>query len=389
MSWIDVRTHDVRALSWWHAEYKRGRIDMSPGYQRRSNLWSQWKKAHLIDSIINGFDIPKFYLADFSRSATKLSDSSQPYAVIDGKQRFEALFSYLSGDFSLNSSAVYHAEPSVLLGGLNIYELRERYSSIAKRLESFEPVVMSVATDTPPMIDELFVRLNSGVSINGAERRNAMPGPLPPIIRDITVHPFFVDRVRFSKDRMQEFNLAAKLLMFEHENGFADTKARNLDAFVMSGAKETAHAQNSYEAALASGKRAKIKAAESSLETLLEPYRAAEQKVMEVLDVMCSIFNSRDALLSKQGVIPVYYWLVRKRKVTGKKFRAFLAEFDPAVLEHVRAARVDSDAANPQILAYYNAVRTSNDKSSMEQRYSMLQDFYTAWIKRNLNLELN
>ncbi|HHA2744225.1 TPA: DUF262 domain-containing protein [Stenotrophomonas maltophilia] len=389
MSWIDVKTHAPRPLTWWLNEFRRDRIEMQPGYQRRSNLWSKWKKAHLIDSIINGFDVPKFYVADFNKAEGRLQDSDKPYAVIDGKQRFEALFSFLSGEFSLNPSAVYHAESEVLIAGLDIFELRERHSHIAKRLELFEPVVMSVATNSQALIDELFVRLNSGVSINGAERRNAMPGPLPQIIRDITVHPFFVDRVRFSKDRMQEFNLAAKLLMFEYGDEFMDTKAKNLDAFVMAAASETASAFAAYENAHGSrstGWRAKLKAAEDELERALAPYRDAEQRVMENLDSMAAVFESRDRLLAKQGVIPVYYWLLRNRPKMRSKFREFLEYFDPAVLDHVRIAREDSDAADPRILAYYNAIRTSNDRSSMDQRYSMLIDFFTQWRRGELDL---
>lgn len=242
MSWIEVRQHERTELSWWYNEYRRHRIDMQPGYQRRSNLWSRWKKAHLIDSIINGFDVPKIYVADFNKSLTQLQGRQVPFAVIDGKQRFEAMFSFLNGEFTLNPSATYLAEPEIEIAGLDIVQLRRRYPLIAKRVEHFELVVMAVATDSKEMIEELFVRLNSGVSINGAERRNAMPGPIPPIVRDITVHPFFGEAVRFSKDRMQEFNLAAKLLMIEVNGDFLDTKARNLDAFVLAANDEVAPA---------------------------------------------------------------------------------------------------------------------------------------------------
>ncbi|HDS1633254.1 TPA: DUF262 domain-containing protein [Stenotrophomonas maltophilia] len=389
MSWIDVKIHQPRPLSWWLSEFRRDHIEMQPGYQRRSNLWSKWKKAHLIDSIINGFDIPKFYVADFkTRAEGAIQDTDKPYAVIDGKQRFEAIFAYLSGDFPLNVSAIYHADPSEDIGGLSIFDLRDRYPHIAKRLEKFEPVVMSVSTDASNLIDELFVRLNSGVSINGAERRNAMPGPLPQIIRDITVHPFFTDRVRFSKDRMQEFNLAAKLLMFEFHDSFMDTKAKNLDAFVLSGAEATAEQFGAYEMALSARSRAKIASAEAALEDALQPYREAEQRVMDTLDALAGLFESRDYLLSKQGVIPVYYWVLRNHPRMRTLFRDFLEEFDPAVLEHVRVAREDPDAANPKLLTYYNAIRTSNDKSSMDQRYAMLIAFFRDWKKGDLELDV-
>jgi hypothetical protein len=94
---------------------------------------------------------------------------------------------------------------------------------------------MSVATDNDELINQMFIRLNSGEPANSAERRNAMPGPIPGIIRDLTLHPFFQRKIRFNVKRMQEFNLVAKLLMIEYNGRFVDTKARNLDQFVEQG----------------------------------------------------------------------------------------------------------------------------------------------------------
>src|SRR5690349_19180027 len=93
-----VSLHDAKPLSWWYEQFRLERIDMKPTYQRRSSLWSQWKKAHLIDSILNGFDVPKFYLADFTKSRSALNRARKPYAIIDGKQRFESIFSFFAGD---------------------------------------------------------------------------------------------------------------------------------------------------------------------------------------------------------------------------------------------------------------------------------------------------
>jgi uncharacterized protein with ParB-like and HNH nuclease domain len=61
---------------------------MDPPYQRRGRLWSLTDKAYLIDSILNGYDIPKFYVADFTWGKSALNRRKLPYAIIDGKQRF-------------------------------------------------------------------------------------------------------------------------------------------------------------------------------------------------------------------------------------------------------------------------------------------------------------
>src|ERR1039458_1493184 len=79
---LKVTPFDTRTLSWWRV---------------RSY------KAYLIDSILNGFDVPKLYVADFTYSDSALNRLRLPYAIIDGKQRFEAIFDFFEGRITLNS----------------------------------------------------------------------------------------------------------------------------------------------------------------------------------------------------------------------------------------------------------------------------------------------
>src|SRR5664279_147599 len=76
-----ITLHPSKPLVWWYNH--RDSIDMSPPYQRRGRLWSASDKAYLIDSIINGFDIPKLYMADFQLGESRLNTSKLPYAIID------------------------------------------------------------------------------------------------------------------------------------------------------------------------------------------------------------------------------------------------------------------------------------------------------------------
>ena len=59
-----VRSFESKTLAWWRS--RKQQIDMDRPYQRRGRLWSKADKAYLINSIINGFDVPKFYVADFT-----------------------------------------------------------------------------------------------------------------------------------------------------------------------------------------------------------------------------------------------------------------------------------------------------------------------------------
>src|ERR1017187_9164968 len=190
-----VRAFESKTLSWWRV--RKPQIDMSPPYQRRGRLWSAADKAYLIDSILNGFDVPKFYLADFTYSDSKLNKKRLPYAIIDGNQRFEAIFDFFEGQLTLNSDFIFLEDPSIKLGGLGYKDIVQNYSEIAEIFDNYNISVMSVITNKVERINELFVRLNRSKPLTGAEVRNAMTGPAPEVIRELAKHEFFVELIRF------------------------------------------------------------------------------------------------------------------------------------------------------------------------------------------------
>ena len=93
--------------------YKLNKIDDTPYYQRYSELWTDEKKRLLIDTIINGYDIPKFYFHYILSVNNQLNSTNKEYAIIDGKQRLNALVSFLEGEFELDESVKYLKNPNL------------------------------------------------------------------------------------------------------------------------------------------------------------------------------------------------------------------------------------------------------------------------------------
>jgi hypothetical protein len=349
-----VKPFDAVPLRWWYEQWLDETIDMLPPYQRKAEIWSKWKQAHLIDSILNGFDIPKFYVAGaLTSSLEKMNPHAKRFAVIDGKQRLGAIFSFFKGHFPLNPTFVFEDDPKVKLAGKTYLELKTQFPHIAERLDSFVPAMMNVITDDPHKIDELFVRLNSGEATTGSERRNAKQGPVPAIIRELVLHPFFQKKIRFNTQRMQEYNLAAKLLLIETVGKFVDTKSKNLDDFADNAAKwseENSQLRN----------------------TDKDPYATARDQVYSVLDRLAGEFLERDILLASQGHIPVYYWFARENPRKVNEFRDFLASFTEEVKTALAEQREDPKRADPELMSYYTMGRTTNDQASLEGRYKIL-----------------
>ena len=346
---FQVKNFDPRTLTWWKS--KRSQIDMDPPYQRRGRLWSTADKAYLIDSILNGFDVPKIYLADFTWADSKLNEKRLPYAIIDGKQRLEAIFDFFDGDLVLNADFVLRSSPTLKLGGLGYRDLQRQFATVAEEFDNFHLHVMSVFAENEEPINELFVRLNRSKALTGAEIRNAMGGPVPEMLREIASQKFFLENVRFSVKRGQDLNTAAKFLLFELSDELKETKKSTLNKFVE-----------------------KAKGAPSAERSNLE---LAARRVVDVLRDMESVFLPKDQLLASAGIVPVYYWLIRSLSANEqRRLRSFLVEFEDLRRKNreLLKEKPESDKIDGQLVEYDNYNRSTNDQLSHDGRFRILKE---------------
>lgn len=348
-----ITQHEPRSLIDWFA--KRDQIDLNPGFQRRSSLWGRNKQIKLIDTILNGYDVPKLYLADYRSYGSSNRETDKDYAVIDGKQRLEAIFRFFKNELILEKRDCRIADdPSIDVDKLTYAALQRLYPHLAARAEKYELTVMSVVSNDKQRIRDMFVRLNFGVPVNGAERRNAMLGIVPELIHEIAKHEFFTTKIRFNIARMAEYNVAAKLLLIEVRGKFVDTKAKNLDDLVIEG-----EARN------------------------ITPFQDAKNRCVQILDVLTQVFYGRDPLLSAGGSVPLYYWLARSRRDVALRLRPFLDGFTKDVRRNLELLRDNPPAANPELSKYYTMGRTTNDQASLEGRFRILDERFQAFLKEN------
>lgn len=348
-----VQSHTTRTLSWWHKQSSK--IDFSPTYQRKGNLWGDRDKAFLIDSILNEFDLPKIYIADFTILNTALNTKNLPYAVIDGRQRLESIFQFFEDELRLNPDFRLFAKPQLSLGGMKYSELRSKHPEVSEIFEEFNLDVMSVITDDAEKIKDLFVRLNKSKALTGAELRNAMAGIVPDLIRNLADRSFFKETIRFSIERGQDYNAAAKFLFIEYRGGFVDLKKRNLDQFVKDGA-QTDDPERYYDAA----------------------YRAKE-----VVEKLSQAFQRRDILLSAQGLLPLIYQLA-KLAITPTELREYLSDLDVRRKENQKIVKVDAPLANPALLAFESNVRNVNDQGSLTAAFDFMRRDASSYFGRVL-----
>ncbi len=306
----------------------------------------------MIDSILNGYDVPKFYMADFTWGDSPLNKKKVEYAIIDGKQRLEAIFDFFDGQIVLNRDFVFLADPSLKLGSLSYQDLKQRYPQVAEIFDQFPPSVIRVFAKSEGPITELFVRLNRSKPLTGAEIRNAMSGPAPALFRQIAKHDLFKENASFAVSRGQDLNAAAKILYFEYSSGLKETKKKSLDQFVKDSAKHR------------------------------KALELAGRKSLDVLDNMSEIFLPRDTLLGSAGVFPVYYWLVRGRRAEESPFiREFLVRFEEERRRN-RSLPEDDPAIDNQLLNYDRMNRSTDDERSHVERVAILNARFAKFMAK-------
>jgi len=170
---FSVQPHRPRSLNWWYRQ--RRDIDFDASYQRRGAIWSVADKAYLIDTLLNQYDIPKIYIADFTICASPLNVNRKFYALVSGAQYFEAVFDFFDGAFSLADDFLLYQNQSLSLGGLCYAELMSRYQSVCTVLDDYEPTVMSVIATEEFRFAALFARLRKHAEIEAAKGEVRFP----------------------------------------------------------------------------------------------------------------------------------------------------------------------------------------------------------------------
>lgn len=345
MRCIPARDFTVaKAMAW------RSAIDDDPAYQREGSVWSLDKQELFMDSLLNGFDVPKIYLHDLrGKHPTKV------YAVVDGKQRLTTIWRFLTDQFALADD--FQIEPANLpelppgapgpRAGQRYSEFDPRWKEVLRRTYLAVVLIQNATVDD---IEELFSRLNNGEPLNAAEKRNAMGGDMAGLVRRIARHEFFLSRLGYTNARYRHFELAARILLIEQADPHGDApipdlKSRAIDAFVNAN-RELAPAVR----------------------------RGLLARVTERLDTMARVFGPNDPLLARQSHPLLYHLVVRSvalsepTTVTG--LRAFLAEFQRSRLDELDGPDGRRD---PELVEFTHLMQHgANDARSLAQRLEIL-----------------
>lgn len=278
---------------------RRDRYDI-PDWQRQE-VWNREKKQKLIDSVLRGWKLPKFYL---------IETTGDNYLVEDGQQRLNAIWEFFSNELPLS------AESAEQFGG-RFY--RDLPRTVADAFDDFEISYDLISGATDDELKEFFQRLQEGMPLTSSEKLNAVPSKLTDFCREMASHAFFQDTIAVPDTRYAHFDIMAKVATVEVEG---------LDAGLrLDDVRKVFLAQKSFAPSSAIGKRIK-----------------------KSLDFLQSSFEDKGGSLRTRTIVQSLLTLTCKLVSTGRsdgyerKLRRFFETFMSELAEQVEMGQAATDS---------------------------------------------
>jgi len=334
-----------RSWSIYTIAQRQTKINPRPQYQR-APVWNIPKKQKLIDSILRGYDIPKLYLRESS-------DPDYEHEVVDGQQRLRAIWEFRNDSYELGDEST----DLPMWGDLSGLRHSQLPSEVQDRLGLFELNVVIIEDSDELEIRDLFLRLQEGVTLNPAEKRNAMPGEMRDFVANTASHKVF-QCVHMSSNIARRYgkdDWLAHILCFELAEGPTDLKATNL--------KKMYESHTKFDG----------------------PMRAKSKRFIRILNLMAKILRDNPAEMDiKWGFVDLYglvSTLDKEYVLAGREddLATFYVTF-----EQRRRSVTDTDelarSIDPLDRSLFSYIESFVRSGAVKRNVGMRQQVYREWI---------
>jgi hypothetical protein len=303
--------------------YKRRDRYEIPDWQREK-VWPKAKKQELIDSILRGWKLPKFYFYC-------TSIDPEEFEVVDGQQRLMTIFEFFDNELAIagkkSKPLLYRDLPSPQSDAFDDFEIE--YDEISE------------ASDTDVKL--YFQRLQQGLPLTSSEKLNAVHSSLRNYCRELAKHNFFSVKVNFANKRYAHFDVVSKVATIEVEG--LETGLRFDDI------KEVFGSQSTFSTKSAVGKRLR--------ETLVYLDKTFPNKTPELRNrTFVQSIASLAAAIVRSGNSPG----------TEAKFKNFVSSF---ATELSRQVEMGLDATDEDYILFQRSVN-ANVRGAAKTRHTIL-----------------
>lgn len=279
--------------------YKRRDRYEIPEWQR-GEVWDATKKQQLIDSILRGWRLPKFYF---------VRNSEDEYEVVDGQQRLAAIYEFFANELGLA------ADSTAQFGGPYYKDLKPKFSDA---FDDYEIDYDEVEEATEAELKQFFQRLQQGLPLTSSEKLNSVHSKLRDFCRSLTKHDFLKNSIVVADTRLAHFDILSKAAVIEIEG--IETGLRYDDI------KPVFEAQSNFSSTSAVGKR-----------------------LRSALDFLSAAFPKASPLLKNRTVVQSIISLACRLVATGnstgleKRFADFVQHFMRELSHQVELGQAATD----------------------------------------------
>ncbi|MEA3554124.1 MAG: DUF262 domain-containing protein [Campylobacterota bacterium] len=194
-------------------------IDLSPDFQRNSDLWNKTRMSRLIESILLKLPLPVFYF-----------DVSNPdkWLIVDGLQRLSTIKRF----FVDKKLRLTNLEFLKDLEGKNYEELDRTFK---RTIDDTELITYQIEAQTPKEVRySIFHRINTGgMSLNAQEIRQALnqKGSSVEFLKKVCESKSFKNIVGVSSKRMLDRELALRFIAFKLTS-YKEFNSNNMGSFL-------------------------------------------------------------------------------------------------------------------------------------------------------------
>ena len=206
-------TSDKRAID---KIYKRRDRYEIPDWQRQP-VWGRPRRQELIDSMLRGWKLPKFYFL-------KTSSDEDQYEVVDGQQRLTSIFEFFDNKLPLSD------ETAREFGGRYYKDLPAK---ISDAFDDYDIQYDQLEEAPDEDVKRFFQRLQNGLPLTSSEKLNSIDSKLRDFIKDMTKHKFLAS-ISVSDRRYGYFDILCKVAAIEIEGIDAGLRYEDLKAVLES-----------------------------------------------------------------------------------------------------------------------------------------------------------
>ena len=180
--------------------FKRRDRYQIPDWQREE-VWTPAKKQVLIDTILRGWKLPKFYFL-------KVSADPDEYEVVDGQQRLTSIFEFLENQLPLSEASAREFKAR---------SYKDLPEHISDRFDDYEIEFDEITDADERELKEFFQRLQGGLPLTSSEKLNAVHSNLRDFAKRLAKHNFFQLKVSINDKRYAHFDIVSKVAAIEIE----------------------------------------------------------------------------------------------------------------------------------------------------------------------------